>query len=114
MQADTCFSMADTRSISDTNIGPVPPPSPVPSMFISKYCVTVFLFMHLNPLVMIIMVSLIFPSSPYVSSPGSSSRLCKRALYSYFRRVAALGGHSYLLELPSCHSVKVSVSPVLW
>lgn len=113
MQADTCFSMADTRSISDTNIGP-PPPSPVPSMFISKYCVTVFLFMHLNPLVMIIMVSLIFPSSPYVSGPGSSSRLCKRALYSYFRRVAALGGHSYLLELPSCHSVKVSVPPVLW
>ncbi|XP_075878435.1 adenosine deaminase domain-containing protein 2 [Nelusetta ayraudi] len=50
---------------------------------------------------------LIVPGSPYVSGPGSSSRLCKRALYSYFRRVAALGGHSYLLELPSCHSVKV-------
>lgn len=33
-----------------------------------------------------------------------------RALYSYFRRVAALSSHSYLLELPTCHSVKVSVT----
>ncbi|XP_070839551.1 adenosine deaminase domain-containing protein 2 [Chaetodon trifascialis] len=45
--------------------------------------------------------------SPSVSVPGSSSRLCKRALYSYFLRVAKLGGHSYLLDLPTYHSVKV-------
>uniref|UniRef100_A0A3Q3X801 A to I editase domain-containing protein n=1 Tax=Mola mola TaxID=94237 RepID=A0A3Q3X801_MOLML len=45
--------------------------------------------------------------SPYVSGPGFSSRLCKRALYSYFLRVAQLGGHSYLVELPTYHSVKV-------
>lgn len=66
--------------------------------------------MHLNLLVVIVVVSSFFPSSPYVSGPGRSSRLCKRALYSYFRSVAALSGYSYLLELPSCHSVKVSVT----
>lgn len=53
--------------------------------------------------------ALSFPSSPYVSGPGFSSRLCKRALYSYFCRVAELSGQSYLLELPSYHSVKVGV-----
>ncbi|XP_069001740.1 adenosine deaminase domain-containing protein 2 [Embiotoca jacksoni] len=46
-------------------------------------------------------------SSPYVSGPGFSSRLCKRALYSYFQRVAHLGGQTNLLELPTYHSVKV-------
>ncbi|XP_059207766.1 adenosine deaminase domain-containing protein 1 isoform X2 [Centropristis striata] len=50
---------------------------------------------------------LIVDGSPSVSGPGFSSRLCKRALYSYFLRVAQLGGHSYLLDLPSYHSVKV-------
>ncbi|XP_041808717.1 adenosine deaminase domain-containing protein 2 [Chelmon rostratus] len=45
--------------------------------------------------------------SPSVSVPGSSSRLCKRALYSYFLRVAKLGGHSYLLDLPTYHSIKM-------
>ncbi|XP_047463233.1 adenosine deaminase domain-containing protein 2 [Mugil cephalus] len=45
--------------------------------------------------------------SPSVSGPGFSSRLCKRAFYSYFLRVAALSGPSYLLKLPSYHSVKV-------
>ncbi|GAA6225699.1 adenosine deaminase domain-containing protein 2-like [Lates japonicus] len=49
----------------------------------------------------------IVDGSPSVSGPGFSSRLCKRALYSYFLRVAQLGGHSYLLELPTYHSVKV-------
>ncbi|KAK7926345.1 hypothetical protein WMY93_008655 [Mugilogobius chulae] len=44
--------------------------------------------------------------SPYVSGPGFSSRLCKRALYRYFRQVAKLGGHSYLLDLPTYHSAK--------
>ncbi|XP_061818561.2 adenosine deaminase domain-containing protein 2 [Nerophis lumbriciformis] len=49
-------------------------------------------------------------SSPSVSGPGFSSRLCKRALYSYFRRVAPLGGHGYLLDLPTYHSVKAEAS----
>ncbi|XP_036974476.1 adenosine deaminase domain-containing protein 2 isoform X1 [Acanthopagrus latus] len=49
----------------------------------------------------------IVDGSPSVSGPGFSSRLCKRALYSYFLRVAQLGEHSYLLELPTYHSVKV-------
>ncbi|XP_071316461.1 adenosine deaminase domain-containing protein 2 [Trachinotus anak] len=49
----------------------------------------------------------IIDGSPSVSGPGFSSRLCKRALYSYFRQVAQLGGHSYLLDLPTYHSVKV-------
>ncbi|XP_054482461.1 adenosine deaminase domain-containing protein 2 [Anoplopoma fimbria] len=49
----------------------------------------------------------VIDGSPSVSGPGFSSRLCKRALYSYFLRVAQLGGHSYLLDLPTYHSVKV-------
>ncbi|XP_053187029.1 adenosine deaminase domain-containing protein 2 [Scomber japonicus] len=49
----------------------------------------------------------IVDGSPSVSGPGFSSRLCKRALYSSFRQVAQLGGHSYLLDLPTYHSVKV-------
>lgn len=50
---------------------------------------------------------LIIERSPSVSGPGFSSRLCKRALYSYFLKVAKLGGHSYLLDLPTYHSAKV-------
>nr|XP_020455516.1 adenosine deaminase domain-containing protein 2-like isoform X2 [Monopterus albus] len=49
----------------------------------------------------------IIEESPFVSGAGFTSRLCKRALYSYFCRVAELGGHSYLLNLPTYHSVKV-------
>ncbi|KAM6983503.1 adenosine deaminase domain-containing protein 2 [Tautogolabrus adspersus] len=49
----------------------------------------------------------IIDGSPSVSGPGFSSRLCKRALYSYFLRVAQLAGHSYLLDFPTYHSVKV-------
>uniref|UniRef100_A0A3Q1EZS2 Adenosine deaminase domain containing 2 n=1 Tax=Acanthochromis polyacanthus TaxID=80966 RepID=A0A3Q1EZS2_9TELE len=49
----------------------------------------------------------IVDGSPSVSRPSFSSRLCKRALYSYFLRVAQLGGHTYLQELPTYHSVKV-------
>ncbi|XP_054610485.1 adenosine deaminase domain-containing protein 1 isoform X2 [Dunckerocampus dactyliophorus] len=49
-------------------------------------------------------------SSPSMSGPGFSSRLCKRALYSYFRQVAPLGGHGYLLDLPTYHSVKAEAS----
>ncbi|MEQ2242932.1 hypothetical protein ILYODFUR_001894 [Ilyodon furcidens] len=50
---------------------------------------------------------IIVEGSPSVSGPSFSSRLCKRALYSYFQQVALLGGHSYLVELPTYHSVKV-------
>ncbi|XP_072231671.1 adenosine deaminase domain-containing protein 2 [Leuresthes tenuis] len=50
---------------------------------------------------------IIVEGSPSVSGSGFSSRLCKRALYSSFCQVALLGGHSYLLELPTYHSVKV-------
>ncbi|XP_029924794.1 adenosine deaminase domain-containing protein 2 isoform X2 [Myripristis murdjan] len=52
----------------------------------------------------------IIDGSPCMSGPGFSSRLCKRALYSYFRRVTELAGHSYLLDLPTYHSVKVEAS----
>ncbi|KAL0994649.1 hypothetical protein UPYG_G00125330 [Umbra pygmaea] len=45
--------------------------------------------------------------SPFVSGSGFSSRLCKRALYSNFRKVAKLGGHRCLLDLPTYHSAKV-------
>ncbi|KAK5615651.1 hypothetical protein CRENBAI_023979 [Crenichthys baileyi] len=53
---------------------------------------------------------IIVEGSPSVSGPSFSSRLCKRALYSYFQQVALLGGHSYLVELPTYHSVKVEAS----
>ncbi|XP_074467492.1 adenosine deaminase domain-containing protein 2 [Sebastes fasciatus] len=49
----------------------------------------------------------VIDGSPSVSGPGFSSRLCKRALYSYFLRVALLGGHGYLRDLPTYHSIKV-------
>ncbi|XP_046899141.1 adenosine deaminase domain-containing protein 2 isoform X2 [Hypomesus transpacificus] len=49
---------------------------------------------------------LVVEGSPSVSGPGLTSRLCKRALYSYFRKVAKLAGHQCLLELPTCRSVK--------
>lgn len=47
------------------------------------------------------------PSSPSLSGPGSSSRLCKRALYSYFFKVAQ---QKYLLKLPTYYSVKVGAT----
>lgn len=50
---------------------------------------------------------LIIERSPSVSGPGFSSRLCKRALFSYFHKVAKLSGRSYLLDLPTYHSTKV-------
>ncbi|XP_019719775.1 adenosine deaminase domain-containing protein 1 isoform X2 [Hippocampus comes] len=49
-------------------------------------------------------------SSSSMSGPSFSSRLCKRALYSYFRQVAQLGGYGYLRDLPTYHSVKVEAS----
>ncbi|XP_068572660.1 adenosine deaminase domain-containing protein 2 isoform X2 [Cebidichthys violaceus] len=52
----------------------------------------------------------VIDGSPTVSGPGFSSRLCKRALYSYFLKVAQLGGPSYLRDLPTYHSVKVEAT----
>eukprot|EP00066_Takifugu_rubripes_P020153 XP_011609419.1 PREDICTED: adenosine deaminase domain-containing protein 2-like isoform X3 [Takifugu rubripes] len=49
----------------------------------------------------------IVEGSPSLSGPGSSSRLCKRALYSYFFQVAQ---QKYLLKLPTYYSVKVVAS----
>lgn len=46
------------------------------------------------------------PSSPAVSNPRAS-RLCKRALYSYFFKVAQ---QNYLVKLPTYYSVKVGVT----
>ncbi|XP_024121997.1 adenosine deaminase domain-containing protein 2 isoform X2 [Oryzias melastigma] len=44
--------------------------------------------------------------SPCVSGPDLSSRVCKRALCSYFRQVAQLAGHTHLLKLPTYLSIK--------
>ncbi|XP_040038813.2 adenosine deaminase domain-containing protein 2 [Gasterosteus aculeatus] len=52
----------------------------------------------------------IIGGSPYVSGTGFSSRLCKRALYSYFLRVAELSEQSYLLDLPTYRSVKAEAA----
>lgn len=49
------------------------------------------------------------PSSPAASDSGSS-RLCKRALYSYFFEVAQ---QNYLVKLPTYYSVKVGVTEVI-
>lgn len=52
----------------------------------------------------------IIDRSPSVSGPGFSSRLCKRAFFSYFRKAAKLRGHTYLLSLPTYHSAKVDAN----
>ncbi|RVE64080.1 hypothetical protein OJAV_G00142650 [Oryzias javanicus] len=44
--------------------------------------------------------------SPCVSGPDLSSRVCKRALCSYFRQVAQLAGHTHLLKVPTYLSIK--------
>ncbi|XP_034062359.1 adenosine deaminase domain-containing protein 2 isoform X1 [Gymnodraco acuticeps] len=49
----------------------------------------------------------IVDGSPSVSGPDFSSRLCKRAFYSYFLLAAEISGKSYLLNLPVYHSVKM-------
>ncbi|KAJ3584361.1 hypothetical protein NHX12_014856 [Muraenolepis orangiensis] len=53
----------------------------------------------------------IVDSSPLVSGPSFSSRLCKRALYSYFGQVARRSGHTHLLELPRYHEAKMEARP---
>ncbi|XP_056144337.1 adenosine deaminase domain-containing protein 2 [Lampris incognitus] len=49
-------------------------------------------------------------ASPFVSGTGFSSRLCKRAFYSYFQRVAQLSDNSSLLVLPIYRKVKMEAS----
>ncbi|XP_063751710.1 adenosine deaminase domain-containing protein 2 isoform X1 [Eleginops maclovinus] len=49
----------------------------------------------------------IIDGSPSVSGPDMSSRLCKRAFYSYFLRAAQVSGQSYLLNLPVYHRLKM-------
>ncbi|XP_034033959.1 adenosine deaminase domain-containing protein 2 [Thalassophryne amazonica] len=53
---------------------------------------------------------LIIDGSPFVSGPGFSSRLCKRAFYKYFCKVAELSGHTYLVELQTYRNAKVEAS----
>ncbi|KTF93131.1 hypothetical protein cypCar_00015706 [Cyprinus carpio] len=47
-------------------------------------------------------------NSPFVSGPGSSSRLCKRALYFCFRKVSALAGHHDFLSFTTYRSAKMA------
>ncbi|CAL8280124.1 unnamed protein product [Arctogadus glacialis] len=49
--------------------------------------------------------------SPVVSGPSFCSRLCKRALYSYFVRVVRRAGQPRLLEPPTYHDVKMKADP---
>ncbi|KAJ8348324.1 hypothetical protein SKAU_G00269130 [Synaphobranchus kaupii] len=46
--------------------------------------------------------------SPFISGPGFSSRLCKRAFFSIFREIAKLGNHLDLLGLATYHDAKMS------
>ncbi|KAG9338945.1 hypothetical protein JZ751_024335 [Albula glossodonta] len=46
--------------------------------------------------------------SPFISGPGFSSRLCKRAFFTIFREVAKLGNHQDLLDLSTYHDAKIS------
>ncbi|XP_028322993.1 adenosine deaminase domain-containing protein 2 [Gouania willdenowi] len=48
----------------------------------------------------------VIDGSPSMNGPDFSSRLCKRALYSYFLKVAQLRGHSNLVDLPTCRIAK--------
>ncbi|KAG1955445.1 adenosine deaminase domain-containing protein 2 [Pimephales promelas] len=47
-------------------------------------------------------------SSPFVSGPGSSSRLCKRALYFCFRKVSAVAGHRDFLSFSTYRNAKMA------
>ncbi|KAF7206212.1 adenosine deaminase domain-containing protein 2 [Nothobranchius furzeri] len=53
---------------------------------------------------------IIVEGSPFVSGPGFSSRLCKRALYTYFRQVATMGQRGYLCDLPTYLSAKMEAT----
>ncbi|KAJ8405794.1 hypothetical protein AAFF_G00312310 [Aldrovandia affinis] len=46
--------------------------------------------------------------SPFISGPGFSSRLCKRAFFSFFQEIAKLGNHQDLLGLSTYHDAKMS------
>nr|XP_055056190.1 adenosine deaminase domain-containing protein 2 [Misgurnus anguillicaudatus]XP_055056191.1 adenosine deaminase domain-containing protein 2 [Misgurnus anguillicaudatus] len=47
-------------------------------------------------------------NSPFVSGPGSTSRLCKRALYFCFRKVSALSRHHDLLSFTTYRNAKMA------
>ncbi|XP_057194526.1 adenosine deaminase domain-containing protein 2 [Triplophysa rosa] len=47
-------------------------------------------------------------NSPFVSGPGFSSRLCKRALYFCFRKVSALAGHHDFLSFATYCNAKMA------
>ncbi|KAK7170709.1 hypothetical protein R3I94_000798 [Phoxinus phoxinus] len=47
-------------------------------------------------------------NSPFVSGPGSSSRLCKRALYSCFRKVSAVAGKNDFLSFSTYRNAKMA------
>ncbi|CAL8265792.1 unnamed protein product [Merluccius merluccius] len=53
----------------------------------------------------------VIDGSPCVSGPSFSSRLCKRALYSYFGRVLHLAGHTLLQELRTYRDAKMEAHP---
>ncbi|TSL34645.1 Ubiquitin thioesterase OTUB1 [Bagarius yarrelli] len=46
--------------------------------------------------------------SPFVSGPGFSSRLCKRAQFSGFRNISVLSGQQELLSFKSYHEAKMA------
>ncbi|XP_072542919.1 adenosine deaminase domain-containing protein 2 [Salminus brasiliensis] len=46
--------------------------------------------------------------SPFVSGPGFSSRLCKRAQYSSFRKIAMVSGQQDLLSFATYHKAKIA------
>ncbi|XDV18542.1 hypothetical protein PO909_024207 [Leuciscus waleckii] len=47
-------------------------------------------------------------NSPFVSGPGSTSRLCKRALYFCFRKVSAVAGHHDFLSFSTYRNAKMA------
>ncbi|KAG7272013.1 hypothetical protein CRUP_004172 [Coryphaenoides rupestris] len=53
----------------------------------------------------------IIDGSPSLSGPGFSSRLCKRALYSYFDYVAQRASFTFLMELPTYSQAKMDAHP---
>ncbi|KAM9500284.1 adenosine deaminase domain-containing protein 2 isoform 1-T2 [Clarias gariepinus] len=51
-----------------------------------------------------------YTSSPFVSGPGFSSRLCKRALFFAFRKIAVLSGQEELLSFDIYHKAKMAAN----
>ncbi|XP_023689897.2 adenosine deaminase domain-containing protein 2 [Paramormyrops kingsleyae] len=53
----------------------------------------------------------VIPGSPFISGPGFSSRLCKRSFFAVFRKIARLGNHQVLLDLPTYRNAKMAACP---